>query len=140
MAATGEIPTEFEPWAHPSPVLDRLGPFWQHRNDPARVGLLVDEQKVNARGFLHAGVVATFADVAIGHGLAASTQPPARLVTVSLHCDYTGSADLGAWVEGWLRLDRVGRRLATGGATFVCAGRTIATARGLYLPVDSTAG
>jgi hypothetical protein len=26
------------------------------------------------------------------------------------------------------------------GATFVSAGRTIATARGLYLPVDSTGG
>jgi acyl-coenzyme A thioesterase PaaI-like protein len=131
-----DAPVYFDRWAHPSPVLDRLGSFWQHRQDPLLIGFHVDEYKRNARGFLHAGVVATIADVAIGHALAGGTDPPTLLVTVNLSCDYLGTAAADSWVEGRITPIRVGRRMATGSCTFTAGPHIVATARGLFLPVE----
>lgn len=128
------IPDGFIPWDHPSPVLQALGGFHRHESDLTRIGFYVDEYKVNARGLLHAGVLATIADVAIGHVLAASTDPPTRLLTISLNCDFTGAAQAGLWVEGTVSAGRVGRRLAVGTIVFTDADRPIGTGRGLYLP------
>jgi uncharacterized protein (TIGR00369 family) len=127
-------PDHFVPWDHPSPVLDALGGFLRHDTDPLRIGFTVDGSKVNARGLLHAGVLATIADVSIGHALAASTEPRTPLLTISLTCDYTGSASTGSWVEATVEPGRVGRRLAAGSAVFAVDGRTICTCRGLFLP------
>jgi uncharacterized protein (TIGR00369 family) len=129
------VPDDFVPWDHPSPVLDALGGFLRHGADPLRIGFVVEGSKVNARGLLHAGVLATIADVAIGHALAASTDPRTPLVTVSLTCDYTGSVSIGDWVGATIEPGRVGRRLAAGGAVFTSDGRTVCTCRGLFLPV-----
>lgn len=131
------VSTDFEPWPYPSPVLEQLGSFWLHRHDPLRIGFFVDDYKLNGRGFLHAGVIATIADVVIGHTLAATTEPPMALVTVNLTCDYVGTAAAGEWVDGHIAPIRVGRRLATGTAMFTAENRTIATARGLYLPATA---
>jgi len=128
-------PIGYVPWDRPSPVLDALGGFFRHDSDPLQIGFYVDQHKVNARGFLHAGVLATVADVAIGHALAESTDPPTNLVTINLSCDYTGVAEAGTWVDGTIEVGRVGRRLAVGTITFVAAGRSIGTGRGLFLPV-----
>jgi len=128
------VPSGFDRWPHPSPVLERLGSFWQHRDDPLLIGFPVDEDKCNARGFLHAGVVAAFADVAIGHALARSADPPVSLVTVNLNCDYLGVAERGTWVEGRIRPVRLGRRMGTGDCTFTADGRLVAVARGLFMP------
>jgi uncharacterized protein (TIGR00369 family) len=131
-----EVPVDFERWPYASPALDRLGPFWRHRHDPLRVGFAVEPHQLNARGYLHAGVIATIADAAIGHALAAGTEPPTPLVTVSLTCDYLGAVGEGAWIDGHVTPTRVGRRLATGQAQFTADDRLVATARGLYLPAD----
>jgi acyl-coenzyme A thioesterase 13 len=130
---------DFEVWPFPSPVLDRLGPFHRHRTDHLRVGFRVVDHQLNARGFLHAGVLATLADVAIGHGLSALSQPPRRAVTVNLTCDYHGSATTGAWVDGIVTPAHIGRRLSSGRIEFTVDGRTIAAARGMYMIVESTA-
>lgn len=127
-------PFGFEPWPYLSPVLDLIGPFWVHRHDPLRIGFHVDDNKLNGRGLLHAGVIATIADVVIGHTLEATTDPPTPLVTVNLSCDYIGSAEAGAWVDGHIAPMRVGTRLATGSAVFTADNRTVASVRGLYLP------
>lgn len=128
------VPEDFIPWDHPSPVLDALGGFLRHGTDPLRIGFAVEGSKVNARGLLHAGVLATIADASIGHALAASTEPRTPLLTINLSCDYTGSAPTGAWVEATIEPGRVGRRLADGSAVFSVDGRTICTCRGLFLP------
>lgn len=130
---------DFEAWPFSSPVLDRLGPFYRHRTDHLRVGFRVVDHQLNARGFLHAGVLATFADVAIGHGLGTLSQPPRRAVTVNLTCDYHGSATTGAWVDGTVTPAHIGRRLSSGRIEFTVEGRAIAAARGMYMIVDTTA-
>ncbi len=115
-------------------MLDTLGGFLRHESNPLLIGFFVDEHKINARGFLHAGVLATIADVAIGHALARSTDPPTNLVTVNLNCDYTGVAESETWVDGSIEIGRMGRRLAVGTIAFSVAGRPIGSARGLFLP------
>ena len=124
----------FVPWDRPSPFLDAIGGFSRHRDDPRRMGFLVDEPKVNGRGFLHAGTIAGVADVVIGHTLATTSDPPTQLVTVNLSCDLLGTAHLGDWVDIEVVPTRVGRRLAAGRATFRAGDRAIATASALFVP------
>lgn len=123
----------FVEWPHPSPLLSAIGGFRQDPAQPLRVGFVVDANKVNARGFLHAGAIAAIADAAIGHALAASVHPPARLVTINLSCDLLGTANLGDWVTGVVTPTRVGRRLAAGSIAFT-TDRPIATVTALFVP------
>ena len=133
-------PADFEAWPFPSPVLDRLGPFYRHRTDHLRVGFRVVDHQLNARGFLHAGVLATFADVVIGHGLGGLARPPRRGVTVNLVCDYLGSAATGAWVDGVVTPAHVGGRMSSGRIEFTVDGKAVAAARGMYMTVDAPPG
>lgn len=125
----------YVPWAHPSPVLDALGSFRQHPTDPLRIGFSVEGTKANSRGLLHAAALVAIADVAIGHALAAMTDPPASLATVNLSCDFLGTARLGDWVDGQITINKMGRRLASGTATFT-TDQVIAHATGLFLPLS----
>ncbi|MDY7104882.1 MAG: PaaI family thioesterase [Actinomycetota bacterium] len=123
------------PWAHPSPFIDRLGDLRRHAGDPHRFGFVVDEPKLNGRGFLHGGAVATIADVCIGHALsAAATEPATRFVTVDLKVTLVGTGEAGAWVDVVVEPERIGRRLASGTARFRAGDRTIAHASAVFLP------
>ncbi len=124
---------QFVAWPHPSPFLTAIGGFRQDPDQPLQIGFEVDANKVNGRGFLHAGAFAAIADAAIGHALAASVQPPARLVTINLACDLLGTANLGDWVTGIITPTRVGRRLAAGSIAFA-TDRPIATVTALFMP------
>lgn len=128
--------TDYVPWDRPSPVLTALGGFSRHPDDPLRAGFTVDAPKLNARGLLHAGVIATIADVVIGRALSTRTDPPTRLLTIKLDCDLLGPAHPGDWVEITVTPTRLGRRLAAGTATFTTA-RPIATITALFMPAPS---
>jgi acyl-coenzyme A thioesterase PaaI-like protein len=128
----GHSADDFVPWPHPSPVLDALGSLLAHRTDPLRAGFEVTDAKVNARGFLHAGTVATMADVTIGHALAALSGVP--YVTVNLTCDLLGRAELGDWVEIVVDPTKERGRLAAGRAELRTGTRLVATAHALFLP------
>ena len=117
----------------PEPLLDAIGGFESHRTDATRIAFDVDAPKVNARGFLHTGVIASVADVAIGHLLSAMMDPPAPLVTVNISCDLLGSARLGDRVLGVVEATRVGHRLAAGQA-ILTIDRTIARITALFVP------
>jgi acyl-coenzyme A thioesterase PaaI-like protein len=123
----------YVPWPHPSPLLDALGGFEHDPEDRLRIGFLVDTNKVNARGFLHAGAIAAIADAAIGHSLASGSDRPQGLVTINLSCDLLGTANLGDWVDGTVHPTRNGRRLAAGSILFT-TDRPIATVTALFVP------
>jgi acyl-coenzyme A thioesterase PaaI-like protein len=132
------MPTDYIEWPYPSPVLDAIGGLRQHRDDPLLAGFKVDQHKVNGRGFLHAGVIATLGDVAIGHALGALAEPGQRYVTVNLSCDLLGVAHLDDWVDITISPTRSGRRLAAGAASFH-TDRPIATVTALFMPARSDA-
>ncbi|MEU5881803.1 PaaI family thioesterase [Spirillospora sp. NPDC047279] len=123
----------FVAWHRPSPLLDALGGFMRDPDDPLRAGFVVEGAKTNARGFLHAGTIATIADVVIGHALAVQSDPPVPLVTVNLSCDLVGAARSGEWVDVTVTPTRVGRRLASGTATFATE-RVVAKVTALFMP------
>lgn len=127
------------PWDRPSPLLDALGGFLRHPTDPHRARFVVEGPKVNARGALHAGAIASVADVVIGHAVARRADPPVPLVTVNLSCDLLGAARLGDWVEVEVTSTRLGRRLAAGAAVFTSADREVARVSALFLPAVTSA-
>jgi uncharacterized protein (TIGR00369 family) len=114
-------------------LLTAIGGFEQDPDDPLRIGFVVDANKVNSRGFLHAGAIAAIADAAIGHALAACSEPPARLVTINLSCDLLGTAHLDDWVEGTITPTHAGKRLAAG-RIMLTTDRPIATVTALFVP------
>ena len=129
-------PAGFVPWPHRSPVLDALGPFARHEDDPLRAGFVVTANKLNSRGFLHAGVVSAFADVVIGHALSAAAPDGARYVTVSLSCEYLDTARLADWVDAEVTRHKIGRRVASGTMVLARSASVIATAHALFLAAE----
>jgi hypothetical protein len=94
--------------AFPSPVLDRLGPFYRHRTDHLRVGFRVGDHQLNP------GVSSTpecwLRSPTWRSGTGSAHRVSRRAVTVNLTCDYHGSAAARAWVDG---IDTIGRARGT---------------------------
>jgi acyl-coenzyme A thioesterase 13 len=126
----------FVRWEHTSPLLDAIDGFSYDPDEPLHLGFRVEGPKLNNRGFLHAGVIATIGDVVLGHSLAALSDPPTRLVTINLSCDLVGSAQAGEWVDIRVTPTRLGRRLAAATATFA-TNRPVATVTGLFMPAGA---
>ena len=62
------IPAGFQPLFRTSPVLDLIGPLLSKgKGADLVIGLRVEAKHCNARGTVHGGILATFADVALGY-------------------------------------------------------------------------
>jgi uncharacterized protein (TIGR00369 family) len=129
-----DIPAGFAPIFRTSPFLETIGPLYSAgAGANLVVGLRVQEKHTNARGTLHGGVLASIADVALGYGLATSTDPPTSMVTASLNVDFVGSAAIGDWLETALDIQKVGSRMAFANVYFTRRGERIARASGVFL-------
>lgn len=128
-------PAGFVPYSRPSRYLDLIGPLYQSVEDPAVVGLHVDERHTNARGFLHAGVLVAVADVVMGHTAQRAGPPETSLVTASLTNDFPGRAQLGDWITGAAMVRRVGRQLAFTTCEFRTNDRLVLAASGVFATV-----
>jgi acyl-coenzyme A thioesterase 13 len=140
MSDIGAAIDDFVGWAHPSPLLDRLGELWQHRSEAGRFGFVVDDPKLNSRGLLHAGAISTIADVCLGHTLSAAAEPGLRFVTANLNLTFVGAGRPGRWIDVVAQPQRVGRRMATGSITFTDGDRLVAHATGLFIPSEPPRG
>lgn len=108
-----DIPREFRPLFRTSPVLDLIGPLYCRGAGADLVtGLRVEAKHCNARGTVHGGILATFADVALGYTMAFSSTPPANLVTANLTLDFAGTAKVGEWLEARVDVQKRGSRLS----------------------------
>lgn len=133
---TAEIPPGFAPLVRTSPFLETIGPLYSAGVGASMiVGMRVQDKHTNARGALHGGVLAAIADVALGYGLATSTDPPTRMVTANLSVDYAGSGQVGDWVETSLDIQKLGSRMAFANVYFSVRGERIARASGVFLVV-----
>ena len=85
---------------------------WQA--DYAELTLTVEPQHLNRSGIMHGGVLATLIDTACGYSGIYCAEPGRvrRAVTLSLHSQFIGAAELGA------RLTVTGRRSGGGRRTF----------------------
>ena len=129
-----DIPAGFAPIFRTSAFLETIGPLYSAGcGAQLVVGLRVQEKHTNARGTLHGGVLASIADIALGYGLATSTNPPTSMVTASLSVDFAGSARSGDWIETSLDIQKIGSRMAFANVYFTLRGERIARASGVFL-------
>ena len=134
-----EIPAGFAPIFRTSPFLETIGPLYSAGSGATLVvGLRVEEKHTNARGTLHGGVLASIADIALGYGLATSTEPRTSMVTANLSVDFAGSAQLGDWVETSLDIQKIGSRMAFANVYFSVGNQRIARASGVFLVLTKT--
>ena len=128
-----DIPPGFNPIFRVSPALDTLGNFFSRGvGAELEIGLLVDARHTNSGGNLHGGVIATLADTGMGYLLAFATDPPRRLVTVSLGVDYIASAAIGDWITFSLNSSDTKQRHIFATASLHAKQTTIARVRAVF--------
>ena len=68
------------------------------REGHAELSLTVEARHLNRSGVMHGGVLATLIDAACGYAGCHSTEPdpPRRAFTLSLSCNFIGSAEAGS--------------------------------------------
>ncbi len=124
----------FEPLFRTSPFLETNGPFYQKKTtgESLIVGLRVLQKHVNGRGYAHAGILLTLADIAIGYQVAFSESPPLNLVTLNLNNDFIKAAKLGDWLEAHVEIYKKGRRIIYASALILKGNEKIMRSSAIY--------
>ena len=119
------------------PFLDNAGPLLMREGDEGNVfGLLAEERHANRGGAVMGGMLATFADYALGRAIEADAEDEHTRATVSLTVDYLAPAKPGDWIESRARVDRVGGALAFADCSLTVEGREVVRARAVFARVD----
>ncbi|MDC0074264.1 PaaI family thioesterase [Alphaproteobacteria bacterium] len=96
-------PEGFKLLEHRSAYGELVGPIFQKIKDNRFIlGFRVDKKHINLGGFAHGGMLATFADIVMGHFETRDFE--GKTVTVKMNIDFISVANLGDWVEGSSRL------------------------------------
>ena len=94
-----DIPEGFSPHFRKSPLTDPWEPIYSRRTaDAVVIGLRLATSHTNSRGLIHGGLIAALADNAMGLSCGVKLDGGARLVTVGLAVDFTGTARVGQWL------------------------------------------
>jgi uncharacterized protein (TIGR00369 family) len=96
------------------------------------LGLRARTEHCNARGLVHAAVLAALLDVVCGRNCGAHAPSGANLFTVSLTVDYVAAAHDGDWLEASATVTRAGRRLAFADGRVDVAGKPVAKASAVF--------
>jgi uncharacterized protein (TIGR00369 family) len=95
-----EIPSGFEPLLRRSPLSEPWQPLYAKTTDKAViVGLRLAKPHTNSRGLIHGGLIAALSDAAMGYSCVHQLGTVSSLVTIGLSVDFTGSAQIGQWLE-----------------------------------------
>jgi acyl-coenzyme A thioesterase 13 len=126
-------PADFQPIFRVSPVVELIGPiYYRGEGLNLQLGLFAQAKHGNLRGFVHGGILAALADMALGYTIAFSSDPPVALATASLTIDYTGSAKVGDWLTTRTDVQRKGSRLAFANCYISVAEERIARASAVF--------
>ena len=106
-----------------------MGPVYRHAD--GRIGIRVEERHTNPIGITDGGFMMTLADHSCGFLIfqAANSQ---RAVTVTLNCDFMGSARVGEWIECRPTITRKTRSLAFARAEITCGERMLLVGNGIW--------
>jgi uncharacterized protein (TIGR00369 family) len=124
----------FESLFRTSPFLETNGPFYQKKTteESLIIGLRVLEKHLNGRGYTHAGILMTLADIAIGYQVAFSESPPLNLVTLNLNTDFIKASKLGDWLEAHVEIHKKGRNIIYASATILKGKEKIMRSGAIY--------
>lgn len=126
-------PDGFTRHARSSPFLDLIGPLYSRGAGASmQLALLADRRHANGSGFVHGGILATLADLALGYAMASTEDPPLALTTASLTIDFAGRAAPGDLLTTTVDIQRIGTRMAFANCYLHVAERRIARASGIY--------
>lgn len=119
------------------PFLEVAGPLLMREEDGETIfGLLAEERHANRGGAVMGGMLATFADYALGRAIEADADDDHTRATVSLTVDYLAPANPGDWIESRASVDRVGGALAFADCSLTVEGREVVRARAVFARVD----
>jgi uncharacterized protein (TIGR00369 family) len=136
MAGDGPRPG-FEEAPDQGPFLENAGPLLMRKIDGETVfGLRAAERHANRGGTVMGGMLATFADYALGRAIEADADDEHTRATVSLTVDYLAPAKPGDWIESRASVDRVGGALAFADCSLTVEGREVVRARAVFARVD----
>ena len=129
-----EVPEGFEPYDNQGPFLEHVGPVHvREAGDGMVLGLRAEERHANHRGSVQGGLLATFADFALGRAIEADAEDDKDRATVSLTVDFLKPASPGDWIESHTRVDRVGGTLSFADCSLTVDGREIVRARAVWI-------
>lgn len=129
-----DLPAGFTLFENQGPYLEHVGPIHVRKSDHAlTLGLRAQERHANHRGTVQGGLLATFADFALGRAIEADAGDGRDRATVSLTVDYLKPARPGDWIESSTRVDRVGASLAFADCSLSVEDREIVRARGVWV-------
>jgi|APMI01.1.fsa_nt_gi uncharacterized protein (TIGR00369 family) len=90
---------------------ERLGILFSRRDGGGlRFGFACDEGHTNAMGWVHGGLLMTFADQVLGLSVQDALNSD-RVATVTLNCDFVSGVRPGSWIEGQARILRTTKTL-----------------------------
>jgi len=138
MVVLDDIPAGFVPISRTSPLAELIGPMYSRGTGyELALGMRAQHKHSNMRGIVHGGVLAAFADMALGYTLAFASDPPTGLVTANLTIDYAGAAKIGDWMYTQTDVQRQGGRLAFANCYIYVGEQRIVRASGVFLMSDS---
>jgi len=137
MVVLEDVPAGFVPISRTSPLAELIGPMYSNGTGyDLSLGMRAQQKHSNMRGIVHGGVLAAFADMALGYTLAFANDPPAALVTANLTIDYAGAAKIGDWMYTRTDVQRQGGRLAFANCYIYVGEQRIVRASGVFLMSD----
>jgi uncharacterized protein (TIGR00369 family) len=106
-----------------------VGPIWR-RSDP-HFGFVAAEKHGNHINIVHGGMLATFADQAMGMTAQRATgnKPHA---TIELNMQYIGAVQIGDFVEAHCEIVRITRSIIFMRGTLMVGDRVVASASGVW--------
>ena len=129
-----DVPDGFVPYPNQGPFLEHIGPVHvREGGDELILGLRAEERHANHRGTIQGGLLATFADFALGRAIDADAEDDRPRATVSLTVDFLNPAKPGQWIESRTRVDRVGGTLSFADCSLTVDGQEIVRARAVWV-------
>lgn len=128
------VPDGFSPFPNQGPFLESVGPIQvQEGGEELVLGLLAEPDHANHRGTVQGGLLASFADFALGRAIEADADDDKDRATVSLTVDFLKPAKPGDWIESRTKVDRVGGTLAFADCSLTVEGREVVRARAVWV-------
>ncbi|MBM3517854.1 MAG: PaaI family thioesterase [Alphaproteobacteria bacterium] len=132
-------PPGFVPIVHGAPFGALIGPIYEKPAEAGAIrGFRVAPKHTNARGWIHGGMLTTFADIVLAQ--VAFRSGVGRLVTVRLVTDFVANARTGDWVEGRARVTHRARTLVFISGEITAGARVLMTASGIFKVLDGAGG
>lgn len=136
-----KIPDGFHPLPSNEQFTGLTGP-WYSNSDPLYsslkpriLGLLIQKKHTNMIGVVHGGLLVTMADTAMGYNLSRATDPPQKIVTVSLSSDFLKSPKEDDWLEAHVTVLKIGNRMSYADCQLICNSQIILRSSGVFAKI-----